>query len=274
MLGRLFAARSAAYALRPLQSVGAAPQSTIADELRAALAAEQFELYYQPIVDLISREWLGAEALIRWPHRDGTIRLPAAFLPQAEQAGLMSEIGNWVIARAAHDQLALRLEGLNEAFTISVNVSLSQLQEWSALAGGCRAASRAGASLKLEIGYFALAPENMVKCDHLAALPGLAIAIEEIGLGVEPLVRQSTSAALGFKIESKTILARQKGSPAPQVSREIAGRTVVKAVETDEQVRQLLRLGFTLGQGYLFARPRAFEDFRAALRAVGCLPLR
>jgi predicted signal transduction protein with EAL and GGDEF domain len=103
-------------------SVRASNAATLDDELRRAVSGGEFVLYYQPQFRINNGQLIGAEALIRWKKRDGTLVLPAAFLPRAEQNGLILAINEWVFQTAFDQAAAWRRQGLPK-FRVSVNCS-------------------------------------------------------------------------------------------------------------------------------------------------------
>jgi len=254
----------------------------IHDALRRALDADEFELHYQPIVDLLSRQWLGAEALCRWRRSDGRLIPPKEFIPEAERSGLIAELGAWVIEQAARDQLDLRAQGLSEEFYFSVNVAVSQLVEWDTLERALGDAAARGVHLKLEITENAFASGVIGLGRRLETLrkSGSAIAVDDFGTGDSLLPRLQGLPVTSLKID-QGLLARARDLAGYELLAGIAAmargfgfETVVEGIEQEAQVKLSLSLGLMTGQGFLFARPRAFDDFRAALRMVGGLPLR
>ena len=94
---------------------------------------EQFELHYQPKIDLCSRTVVGCEALIRWPHPEPGLESPASFISVAEQTGLIVPIGEWVIREACRQYVAWRNDGV-PSVPIALNVSAAQLGRSNVLA--------------------------------------------------------------------------------------------------------------------------------------------
>jgi EAL domain-containing protein (putative c-di-GMP-specific phosphodiesterase class I) len=269
--------------------VGAAGDQSVDDEelgkrLAEALAHGDFELHYQPVVDLISRHWLGAEALCRWRRKDADLVPPAEFIPAAERCGLILELGAFVVAQAAKDCLALRALGLDPDFYISVNVSSAELIEGEQLQRGFAQASRQGANLRLEIAQDACAHAPHILAERLMTLRGSGTqatidAVNAADAVASSLARVAQPQVATLKVD-RALTARlrepegfRQVAAIAETARDLGLEAIVGGIEEEAQVKLLLGLGFNFGQGFLFARPRAFEDFVAALRAVGALPL-
>lgn len=263
-----------------LQRRDASPAG-FSDTLRRALDDDEFELHYQPIVDLVSRQWLGAEALCRWRRSDGRVIPPKEFIPEAERSGLITDLGAWVIAQATRDQLDLRSQGLSEEFYFAVNIAVPQLAEWETLERSLDDASAQGANLKLEVTESMFDPDAEKLAHRLESLrgAGAAIAIDDFTTGFSSLARLHALPVTTLKIDQSFIL--QAREPAgyellagiAAMARGLGFDMIAEGVEQEAQVNLLLSLRLTIGQGFLFARPRPFDDFCAALRMVGGLPL-
>ncbi len=238
---------------------------SLTDSLRQALDAQEFELHYQPIVDLLSRQWLGAEALIRWRRGDGKLVLPKEFIPEAERSGLITDLGAWVIEQATRDQLDLRAQGLNKEFFFTVNVAVPQLVEWEALERALEDSQAKGASLRLEVTESTFDPdvEGLARRIEFLRKSGAGIAIDDFGTGFSSLSRLHELPVTTIKID-QGFIARAKDHTGFEILQGIAAiarglgfDTVVEGIEQESQVKLLLSMGLTVGQGYLFARPAA-----------------
>lgn len=262
----------------PARSKGAG-DNPLYDGLRQALDDGEFELHYQPIVDLVSRQWLGAEALCRWHRGDGRLIQPKDFIPQAERSGLITELGAWVIARAARDHLDMKAQGLAQSFYVSVNVAVPQLVEWDALHRALDDAHAMGANIRLELtGSVEVGPDALMSQFEALRAAGTFIGLDDFGpasqcsqLGGLPLSTLKLDQSLLTRAREPAGHERLAGLAA--VARGLGLEVVAEGIEQEAQVNLLLGLGLTMGQGFLFARPRPYDDFCAALRTVGALPL-
>src|SRR5690606_15117931 len=98
-----------------------ADKFNLQQRLRQAIRQRAFVLYYQPQIDLRSQQIISVEALLRWPQSDGSFISPADFIPQAEQCGLIGELGNWVLAEACLACARLRRQGFGQ-LRVAVNL--------------------------------------------------------------------------------------------------------------------------------------------------------
>lgn len=249
-------------------------------ELRKALTKGRFELHYQPIVDLSTRRWVGAEALCRWWRADGRLALPAEFIPAAEQSGLIIDLGAWVIGQATNDQLALRSLGLTNEFYFGINIAIPQLAEWKTLSSAMATSTGLGVNLRLEVTEQTFDPDTADLADRLRTLvgAGASAAIDDFGSGQSPVFSLGQAPVSSIKIDpsctAKVIEPNgfERLGRIAATAREQGLEAIVEGVENEEQLKLLISLGFTLGQGFLLARPLVLQEFTEALRASDALP--
>ena len=234
--------------------------------LRGAVGRNEFILYYQPIIDLRSSNPSGFEALVRWQHPEGGLLLPAAFIPFAEESGLISEIGDHVLAVACA-QLA-EWTSLSHGLppTISVNVSPRQLldKQFPGRVESILAAHGLDpAYLTLEITEGALIQDPELAAGRLKQLRrlGVRVAIDDFGTGYSSLSYLQKFPIDQLKIDRSfiaTMLARPGLSLAGaviQIALSLGITPIAEGIEKEEQVEALLRLGCDLGQGFHLGRP-------------------
>ncbi|MEZ5382069.1 MAG: bifunctional diguanylate cyclase/phosphodiesterase [Microthrixaceae bacterium] len=169
-----------------------AERAVIEQELRRAMDDEQLRLVYQPIVDLVEGRMAAVEALVRWEHPDRGRLSPAAFLPVAEETGLIVPLGDWVLAEACRAQVSWRVALGDQAPTVTVNLSLRQLLTPDFVARVRLHVVTSGidpSHLILEVTEDSLVNE-LERCipllSELAAL-GVGIAIDDFGTGMSSL---------------------------------------------------------------------------------------
>jgi diguanylate cyclase (GGDEF)-like protein len=252
--------------------------------IRRALDAEEFLLHYQPIVDVGSGGVVGAEALIRWEHPDGTLRQPAAFVPAAEDCGLIVPIGEWVLRRAVTDLGEGRL-GSDPHIAVAVNLSAAQLSMRNLAFAVARALSLSGVDperLHLEITESVLM-HDLENCTlTLETLRGLGVSIDvdDFGTGYSSLSYVQKLPVNTLKID-KSFIDRLSG-PRPDESivtailalAESSNLTVVaEGVEDEVQHETLRRLGCAHAQGFLFARPMPADQFATYADSHPLVPL-
>ena len=235
-------------------------------DLRRAVARRELVLHFQPVVDLASGRVVGAEALVRWPHPDRGLLLPARFIGLAEKTGLIGALGAWVLDAACREAAAWTDEGAYAA----VNVSAVQLLEAGfvgqvrdALAGAGLPARR----LVLEITETTLLADRAAVAERLASLRdlGVRIAIDDFGTGYSSLGQLRDLPFDILKIDRSFVEAMGKERSGfvqliVQLCAQMSLDTVAEGVETEEQLRGLLALGCARGQGYLLGRPMPPED--------------
>ena len=235
--------------------------------MRRAIMQQEFELYYQPLVDAQSRQICGFEALIRWQDPEHGIILPDVFIPIAESSGLIDIIGQWVLHRACLDAAAW-----DDDIKVAVNLSSSQFKDKklvdhvrSALATSHLPAHR----LELEITESVLLQDSsfiLAILSEIKAL-GVQISMDDFGTGYSSLSYLRSFPFDKVKIDRSFIkdLPHDKNSVA--IVRAIVGLSATlgmsitaEGVETDEQAAQLAGEDCTQLQGYLFSRPVPLSD--------------
>jgi diguanylate cyclase (GGDEF)-like protein len=242
---------------------------TLELDLRQAIAVGEFELYYQPVVTLQSNEVSGCEALLRWHHPTRGMVSPAEFIPLAEETGLISEIGEWVLTTACAEAA-----GWPDGVRVAVNISPVQfrsrtlaLKVAAALAASGLPASR----LELEITETVLIRDDaaaLATLHQLRAL-GVRIALDDFGTGYSSLSYLQRFPFDKIKIDRcfvNEIASPEGSSSIVQAVVTIAHArhmtTTAEGVETEQQKQLLRSLGCTEMQGFLFSRARPAEEIR------------
>jgi len=245
-------------------------------KLRLALDRQQFELYYQPKVNVNSRRIEGVEALIRWHDPDSGLASPTAFLPVLESAGLMVEVGDWVIRRAALDCQRWMGAGL-PPLRVAVNITPSQLQlpEFvESFLGALAGWSTPQAGLDIEITEGALHEDLAGDVGKLKLLraAGVRIAIDDFGTGYSSLSRISKLPIDTLKIDRSFTCevpqdhaGRMLVKTIITLARAFRLTTVAEGVETQEQLDFMWHSGCDQSQGYLHSRPLPSNEFALLL---------
>ncbi|MEV4532716.1 EAL domain-containing protein [Asanoa sp. NPDC049518] len=252
--------------------------------LRHALAHDQLRLAYQPIVRLGGARLTGVEALIRWEHpTKGTIA-PTKFIPVAEETGLITDLGRWVM-REALRQLAewRRNDVVTEDFWLSINVSPRQLRDPrlpGELAEALTENGLSGGSVMLEITESVMVDGSQVTDQVMADLRGLGVrlVVDDFGTGFSALGYLRRHPVTGVKIDRSFVGGLGTNPEDEEIVRAVVamssalGLTVVaEGVQTQSQRDVLQALGVVYGQGWLWGRPQDPETFARLRRpaAIG-----
>ena len=275
--------RSADIAMYRAKALGGGQHCLFDDELAAAhqqridteraltdaVQRDEFILAYQPQLSLITGELVGTEALLRWSHpRDG-LRMPGEFIPIAETTGLISEIGDWVMAEVAATLGAWHREGFDRH--VAFNVSPRQLDRADFFARLRQAFEDNGVPLslvELEFTETAAMKASDAVVAEIAALraDGVRIAIDDFGTGYSNLSRLRTLPIDRVKLDPSLIVDIEHSEKARVIVQAVMHliqgiecEIVAEAVETSAQADILRAMGCHTIQGYVFAHPM-FED--------------
>ncbi|AMN55422.1 diguanylate phosphodiesterase [Labrenzia sp. CP4] len=235
-------------------------------DLDSALREEQFDLFYQPIVDARSGELAFYEALIRWRHPSRGLVPPVMFLPVAQDAGLMPVIGAWVLERALHDACSWMQTG------VSVNVCTSQIQA-AGFADKVEALLQQydfpPERLVLEITEDLMLEESAQTRNTILKLRdlGVGLAIDDFGTGFSSLNYLHKYRFDKMKIDRSFVSRIGEDEEADMVVRSMLSlarvmgmQSVGEGVETEAQRDFLVEAGCEFLQGYLFDRPLPFNE--------------
>ncbi|MFM9433940.1 diguanylate cyclase (GGDEF)-like protein/PAS domain S-box-containing protein [Janthinobacterium sp. CG_23.3] len=280
----MYAAKNAgrnrySYFTADLQAAAQLRLQTVLD-LRAALAAQQFEIHYQPIVGLRDGAIRRAEALLRWRHPLRGLLGPAEFLPFAESAGLTVEIGDWVFRQAVR-QVKIWQTELDPAFQVSVNKSPLEFrcdatfyQGWLDYLGEQGLPPRA---IVIDITEGVLADEARQVVERLRQFRamGLQLALDDFGSGYFSLSCLRKFDIDCLKLDPSLVSQLKAGSSDLALCEAIIAmahklglEVVAEGVETLEQRDLLLAAGCDYAQGYVFAAALPAEQVAAMARAA------
>ncbi|HKT72203.1 MAG TPA: EAL domain-containing protein [Steroidobacteraceae bacterium] len=255
-----------------------AERLALEQRLHVALAQNQFELHYQPKLSIATGAIVGAEALLRWRDPTRGLTAPGVFLPVLESTGLILDVGEWVLHRAAEDLRRWHRQGL-KSLRVAVNVSPLQLRERDFVARFFAAAGRGlrgSCGLDVEITEGALLGDALFLTRTLQVLrdEGVGVAIDDFGTGYSSLSRLSELPVDTLKID-RSFTSRLVGDKTAQavvstivsLARAFELNTVAEGVETREQLAVLAELGCEQSQGYLHAKPLPAAEFERLLSA-------
>ena len=261
----------------PAMQEAAQSRMRLTNELRTALAEEQFSLVYQPIVELVTGHIHKAEALVRWRHPDHGLVSPAAFIPVAEDTGLILELGDWVFKEAAAQVKRLRAR-YDPEFEISVNKSAVQCHaggnihlDWAAY---LKEMDLPGHSITVEITESVLLDSTTVVIERLDGLrsAGMQISLDDFGTGYSSLSYLKKFDIDYLKIDRSFINNLKKGSDDHALceaiivmAHRLGMKVIAEGVETVEQCDLLAEAGCDFAQGYLFSAPVVAKELEKML---------
>ncbi len=236
-------------------------------DLQRAIATEQLELHYQPVVRLDNGGICGVEALLRWRHPERGMIPPDHFIPLAEETGLIIPIGRWVLREGCRQARRMRDALPPDAeLTMSINLSVKQLQHSDVIADVHDAVREAGidpSALTLEITETVLMADSDLAVTRLRELKALGVnlALDDFGTGYSSLSYLSRFPVDILKMDRSFL--RDGATPETSaltsavlaLGTTLSLRVVAEGIEMPEQRNSLRDLGCEFGQGFLFAYP-------------------
>ncbi|MGW0610758.1 putative bifunctional diguanylate cyclase/phosphodiesterase [Streptomyces sp. NPDC002788] len=264
---------------QPQQRTRVVERHELQARLDQAVSKEQFDLRYQPVVDIVRGDVVGFEALVRWPELGPDPVPPGQFIPLAEETGHISALGAWVLRRATADlaRLQHRTPGLGLPY-LSVNVSARQWRDTGFLDEVCTALGTTGlapGTLQLELTESVLMRRTRQIDAQIQALKdrGVRIAVDDFGTGFSSLRYLRDFPIDVLKIDKSFI----DGIPHdPQQVALVEGivhlaetlglQVIAEGIEEQPQRELLADIGCRYGQGFLFARPLTLEQGEVVLR--------
>lgn len=249
-------------------------QRTTMTAVEEALAADEFLLHLQPIVDLGTAETVAAEALLRWKH-NGEFVPPAEYIPVVESTSLISEVGRWVLHEAARHIAHIR-ETTSHDLMVSVNISWNHVAYGSLVAdvqSALRSANIPSRLLQLEFTESTPPPDVNVAArvlNELASM-GVGLWLDDFGSGYTSITQLTELSFNTVKLDRSFIgrdSANGKGRLAESmidIIKVLGIDVVVEGVEVEEERERMLAAGAQLGQGWLWSRDLPVDDLIATL---------
>ncbi|MGH8294005.1 MAG: putative bifunctional diguanylate cyclase/phosphodiesterase [Steroidobacteraceae bacterium] len=263
--------RSVSRVVEPRIHASSEQSQSLLSELTAALEQDQFELVFQPKLDLKSGRCVSAEALVRWRHPQRGLLLPGAFIPFAEQTGFVVGLTRWVVGRACAQHANWRSAGL--VLPLSVNVSVRDLEvagfpvfvtaqlQRHGVAPGC---------FCLEITEGAVIANVSQACKALEKLRrmGVHLSIDDYGTGYASLAHLRALPVREIKIDQSFVrgLASNAGDEiivrsTIELAHNLGLEVVAEGLESEAALAQLVLLGCDEAQGYYLSSPLSADDF-------------
>ena len=249
---------------------------SLIQRLRPAVLANQFEVYYQPLIDLKSGQICSIEALVRWPQEDGSLVFPDKFIPLAESSGLINPLGEWVLIQACLFCAKLHRNGHSE-ISVAVNLSFAQFKDGTLPSIVKRALDLTQLNpkfLELELTESILADENGSIPEQLEKMKNLGVqfAIDDFGTGYSNLNYLRKFNAHKLKIDRifiNTLGLDENDVPLVSAIINIAESlgmvTVAEGIEHEAALRKLEEMGCDVGQGFYWSKPVPEKQIEALI---------
>lgn len=246
---------------------------SLQSQIHHGLEHNEFQLFYQPLVDLETGDITGAEALLRWTTGDGERISPAEFIPVAEESGLIIPLGDWVLRRACQDLRRWKEQGI--FLKISLNLSPRQFfhdEIVEKILFAVQEAQVSPESLELELTESAMLVDPEQTAQILARLQkaGFSIAIDDFGTGYSSLERLKQLPVQTLKID-RSFIADLPGDArdasivrsAITLSKNFSMASLAEGIETHAQWQYLRQMGCQYGQGFFFSPPLPADKFQS-----------
>lgn len=237
-------------------------------DLRKAIIKKEFCVHYQPIIELKTGKIAGVEALLRWQHPTRGLIYPADFIPIAEETGLITPIGNWVLRESCRQLRLWQIAGIaGDSFSVSVNFSAHQfaqadlIEQIDAILAETQLNPQC---LKLEITESAIIENTQSAAIIIQQLRArqIQLSLDDFGMGYSSLSYLNSFPVNTLKVD-KSFVQRLDGNsenlglvPAIMcIARTMGMNVIAEGIETTQQLDQLRNLDCHFSQGYLFSRP-------------------
>jgi diguanylate cyclase (GGDEF)-like protein/PAS domain S-box-containing protein len=267
------------YFTQSLQDTAQA-RRRLTNDLRDALSNKQFEVYYQPIIDLKTNLITKAEALIRWHHHEHGFIGPLEFIPLAEETGLINKIGDWVFRQSA-EKAKHWSNQFSKDFQVSVNLSPIQfkldnhlfISEWE---NYLQETGLSGQNVVVEIteGLLLNAESDIIEKLHWLRDIGIQVAIDDFGTGYSSLSYLKIFDIDYLKIDKSFVNNLESNAnditlcdAIILMAHTLGLKVIAEGVETAEQKKILANAGCDFAQGYLFSRPVPADEFEEILNS-------
>jgi PAS domain S-box-containing protein/diguanylate cyclase (GGDEF)-like protein len=258
-------------------STAVVSRMTMEHRLRGAVERQDFELHYQPKVDVRTRQIRGLEALVRWRDPEAGLVMPSVFLTLMESSGLIVPLGDWILRQAAADLRRWQGAGLF-AGRVAVNISPVQLRRRAFadhlldLVGEWRSEST-GIDIEITEGVLIDDVSSAVSQLRMLRRSGVRVAIDDFGTGYSSLSRLAELPVDMLKIDRSFVAQLTTSGPGRTVAETIIALgkafnmcTLAEGVETPDQFDILASMGCDQSQGYLHSRPVSAADVEPLLK--------
>jgi len=257
-----------------------ADRISLRNDLRAALEADDLQLFFQPKYDLVTGKITSAEALLRWQHIEKGFISPALFIPLAEQTGDIRAIGDWVAEHAIKQLAKWRQQNIVDgSFVLAINVSPQQMVTGtfaSDLLECCQRHKVEPKQVQVEITESAVM-QNLKKVQHeleVLTRAGVTVAMDDFGTGYSSLSYLRNLPISVIKIDRSFVMNLVSNSSDQQLvgtivlmAHNFKCSIVAEGIETVEQAKLLVQMACNEGQGFLFSRPITQNEFEELVQS-------
>ncbi len=252
-------------------------QLALETSLRKAVTNEEFRVYYQPKLDLANGKIVGAEALVRWQHPTMGLLSPAAFVPLAEETGLITDIGEWVLHEACRQTSDWHKRGIDTHLKMSVNLSAQQFRSTDVVQlvqSALETSQLSPSQLEMEITETLLMDDLEANIDILSDIRGIGVglSLDDFGTGYSSLSYLKRFPIDELKIDRAFVMDLDGSSEDAAIVQAVITmahslnlNVIAEGVETQSQLEILRSMGADAIQGYLISRPVPAEDFEELL---------
>jgi len=248
-------------------------------DLQVAIRNQQFELHYQPQVRVADGRVIGVEALIRWHHPERGMVSPVEFIPVAEEAGMLVELGSWVLDEACNQLAQLHAQGFSD-LGMAVNISPQQFNQVDFYEGIIKTLARhdlAHHHLELEVTESIVMTDvdSVVEILQKLRESDIRIAVDDFGTGYSSLQYLQDLPLDVLKIDkvfidsmNETDSSKSVANSIVQLGKSFELETIAEGVETREQLIELVKLGVEYTQGYYYSKPVSGIEIAAVIREI------
>jgi EAL domain-containing protein (putative c-di-GMP-specific phosphodiesterase class I) len=273
MYGAKNQARNTYQFYNPELHANALERLDLENDLRHALEHGELQVYYQPLYNLLSKQIIGMEALLRWNHPKLGMISPSKFITAAEESGIIVPLGEWVLRESCLQLRRWQQEGLTHSIYVSVNVSIQQLDEdfIQTVESILAEVGLEAKYLELEITESSVLPDDKIVITLLEKLHqmGIGLCIDDFGTGYSALSRIGKLPISTLKIDRSFITPITEERSNFSIVRAIVNiahtlrlKVIAEGVESDIQAEFLESLGCDCIQGYLISPPVPASEFK------------
>jgi diguanylate cyclase (GGDEF)-like protein len=262
-------------------ALAASERLELENDLRGAVERDELRLLYQPVVDVKTRRIVGCEALVRWQHRTRGVVAPAAFIPIAEETGLIVPVDRWVLREAC--ATAARMRASRPEFRVAINLSPRDLREpdlTDVVAALLAEHGLSADALAIEVTEQVALDDTVLPALRRLCTMGVHVALDDFGVGYSSLAFLKRLPITALKID-RAFLRDVVEDAYDQaivgsivtIAKALGLHVTAEGLETEDQIAFVAALGCDAAQGYWFGTPMPYEALDALVRAPALRPL-